>query len=98
MIKILFLSYLSSKFNVHQYSHSKPCLLNEYLVESTIRPECSSKVQTVSLSIQYDSTRSNFIQVTNFSQLKVSSYRFKNHFDSISNEDSEYCITSRKRP
>ncbi|KAJ7941638.1 Protein Ycf2, partial [Quillaja saponaria] len=41
-------------------------------------------------NIQYDSTRSSFIQVTDSSQLKGSSDQSRDHFDSISNEDSEY--------
>ncbi|GMN72474.1 hypothetical protein TIFTF001_052016 [Ficus carica] len=49
-----------------------------------------SKVRDVSSNIQYDSTRSSFVQVTDFSQLKRSSDRSRDHFDSISNEDSEY--------
>ncbi|KAF3449767.1 hypothetical protein FNV43_RR05845 [Rhamnella rubrinervis] len=49
-----------------------------------------SKVRNVSSNIQYDSTRSSFVQVTDSSQLKGSSDRFRDHFDSISNEDSEY--------
>nr|YP_009757280.1 Ycf2 protein [Capparis spinosa var. spinosa]YP_009757297.1 Ycf2 protein [Capparis spinosa var. spinosa]QIM59098.1 Ycf2 protein [Capparis spinosa var. spinosa]QIM59115.1 Ycf2 protein [Capparis spinosa var. spinosa] len=49
-----------------------------------------SKVRNVSSNIQYDSTRSSFVQVTDFSQLKGSSDQFRDHFDSISNEYSEY--------
>nr|YP_009894147.1 Ycf2 [Capparis spinosa var. ovata]YP_009894167.1 Ycf2 [Capparis spinosa var. ovata]QKK40520.1 Ycf2 [Capparis spinosa var. ovata]QKK40540.1 Ycf2 [Capparis spinosa var. ovata] len=49
-----------------------------------------SKVRNVSSNIQYDSTRSSFVQVTDFSQLKRSSDQFRDHFDSISNEYSEY--------
>ncbi|KAF3613873.1 hypothetical protein FXO37_36195 [Capsicum annuum] len=49
-----------------------------------------SKVQNVSSNIQYDSTRSSFIQVTDSSQLKGSSNQSRDHLDSISNEDSEY--------
>nr|YP_009127320.1 hypothetical chloroplast RF21 [Ceratonia siliqua]YP_009127337.1 hypothetical chloroplast RF21 [Ceratonia siliqua]YP_009756154.1 hypothetical protein RF2 [Ceratonia siliqua]YP_009756171.1 hypothetical protein RF2 [Ceratonia siliqua]AHY32935.1 hypothetical chloroplast RF21 [Ceratonia siliqua]AHY32953.1 hypothetical chloroplast RF21 [Ceratonia siliqua]QIT02830.1 hypothetical protein RF2 [Ceratonia siliqua]QIT02847.1 hypothetical protein RF2 [Ceratonia siliqua] len=49
-----------------------------------------SKVRNVSSNIQYDSTRSSFIQVTDSSQLKGSSDQSRDHFDSISNEDSEY--------
>nr|YP_010036252.1 hypothetical chloroplast RF21 [Aeonium arboreum]YP_010036269.1 hypothetical chloroplast RF21 [Aeonium arboreum]QQW46794.1 hypothetical chloroplast RF21 [Aeonium arboreum]QQW46811.1 hypothetical chloroplast RF21 [Aeonium arboreum] len=49
-----------------------------------------SKVQNVSSNIQYDSTRSSFVQVTNSSQLKGSADQSRDHFDSISNEDSEY--------
>ncbi|CAN6462594.1 unnamed protein product [Victoria cruziana] len=49
-----------------------------------------SKVRNVSSNIQYDSTRSIFVQVTDFSQLKGSSDQFRENFDSISNEDSEY--------
>nr|YP_009767955.1 Ycf2 [Pterogyne nitens]YP_009767972.1 Ycf2 [Pterogyne nitens]QIS98573.1 Ycf2 [Pterogyne nitens]QIS98590.1 Ycf2 [Pterogyne nitens] len=49
-----------------------------------------SKVRNVSSNIQYDSTRSSFIQVTDSSQLKGSSDQSRDHFDSISNEESEY--------
>lgn len=49
-----------------------------------------SKVRNVSSNIQYDSTRSSFVQVTDSSQLKGSSDQFRDHFDSISNEYSEY--------
>nr|UDF85056.1 Ycf2 [Sophora prostrata] len=49
-----------------------------------------SKVRNVSSNIQYDSTRSSFIQVTDSSQLKGSSDQSRDHFDSIRNEDSEY--------
>nr|YP_010593718.1 hypothetical protein RF2 [Elatostema salvinioides]YP_010593737.1 hypothetical protein RF2 [Elatostema salvinioides]WAJ54395.1 hypothetical protein RF2 [Elatostema salvinioides]WAJ54414.1 hypothetical protein RF2 [Elatostema salvinioides] len=49
-----------------------------------------SKVRNVSSNIQYDSTRSSFVQVTDYSQLKGSSDRPRDPFDSISNEDSEY--------
>ncbi|CAH1417232.1 unnamed protein product [Lactuca virosa] len=48
------------------------------------------KVQNVSSNIQYDSTRSSFVQVRDSSQLKGSSNQSRDHFDSISNEDSEY--------
>ncbi|KAL8551031.1 hypothetical protein ACS0TY_000203 [Phlomoides rotata] len=48
------------------------------------------KVRNVSSNIQYDSTRSNFVQVTDSSQLKGSSDQSRDHLDSISNEDSEY--------
>nr|YP_010391849.1 hypothetical protein RF2 [Avicennia officinalis]UPX05340.1 hypothetical protein RF2 [Avicennia officinalis] len=48
------------------------------------------KVQNVSSNIQYDSTRSSFVQVTDSSQLKGSSDQSRDHLDSISNEDSEY--------
>uniref|UniRef100_UPI0030FE2E18 Ycf2 protein n=1 Tax=Dactylicapnos scandens TaxID=1406284 RepID=UPI0030FE2E18 len=48
-----------------------------------------SKVRNVSSNIQYDSTRSSFVQVTDSSQLKGSSAQSRDHFDSISNEDSE---------
>ncbi|EXB98541.1 Protein ycf2 [Morus notabilis] len=59
-----------------------------------------SKVRNVSSNIQYDSTRSSFVQVTDFSQLKGSSDRSRDHFDSIRNEDSEYhtLITPGRRP
>ncbi|KAF1870769.1 hypothetical protein Lal_00037383 [Lupinus albus] len=49
-----------------------------------------SKVRNVSSNIQYDSTRSSFIQVTDSIQLKESSDQSRDHFDSIRNEDSEY--------
>ncbi|KAM2397060.1 hypothetical protein ACFXTH_033905 [Malus domestica] len=49
-----------------------------------------SKVRNASSNIQYDSTRSSFVQVTDSSQLKGSSDQSRDHFDSISNEDSEY--------
>nr|YP_011027072.1 hypothetical chloroplast RF21 [Sedum dasyphyllum]YP_011027089.1 hypothetical chloroplast RF21 [Sedum dasyphyllum]WQN01322.1 hypothetical chloroplast RF21 [Sedum dasyphyllum]WQN01339.1 hypothetical chloroplast RF21 [Sedum dasyphyllum] len=49
-----------------------------------------TKVQNVSSNIQYDSTRSSFVQVMNSSRLKGSSDQSIDHFDSISNEDSEY--------
>nr|USG53036.1 hypothetical protein RF2 [Laportea bulbifera]USG53054.1 hypothetical protein RF2 [Laportea bulbifera] len=49
-----------------------------------------SKVRNVSSNIQYASTRSSFVQVTDYSQLKGSSDRPRDNFDSISNEDSEY--------
>nr|YP_009872568.1 hypothetical chloroplast RF21 [Hippophae rhamnoides subsp. sinensis]YP_009872587.1 hypothetical chloroplast RF21 [Hippophae rhamnoides subsp. sinensis]WAL33504.1 hypothetical chloroplast RF21 [Hippophae rhamnoides]QKT21882.1 hypothetical chloroplast RF21 [Hippophae rhamnoides subsp. sinensis]QKT21901.1 hypothetical chloroplast RF21 [Hippophae rhamnoides subsp. sinensis]UNZ11166.1 hypothetical chloroplast RF21 [Hippophae rhamnoides subsp. sinensis]UNZ11184.1 hypothetical chloroplast RF21 [H len=49
-----------------------------------------SKVRNVSSNIQYDSTRSSFVQVMDSSQLKGSSDRSRDHFDSIRNEDSEY--------
>nr|AUD56529.1 Ycf2 [Cabomba caroliniana] len=49
-----------------------------------------SKVRNVSSNIQYDSTRSIFVQVTDSSQLKGSSDQSIENLDSISNEDSEY--------
>nr|YP_010615246.1 Ycf2 [Illigera cordata]YP_010615265.1 Ycf2 [Illigera cordata]WAS37720.1 Ycf2 [Illigera cordata]WAS37739.1 Ycf2 [Illigera cordata] len=49
-----------------------------------------SKVRNVSSNIQYDSTRSIFLQVTDSSQLKESSGQPRDPFDSIRNEDSEY--------
>nr|YP_009631186.1 Ycf2 [Sanguisorba tenuifolia]YP_009631205.1 Ycf2 [Sanguisorba tenuifolia]YP_009691815.1 hypothetical chloroplast RF21 [Sanguisorba officinalis]YP_009691832.1 hypothetical chloroplast RF21 [Sanguisorba officinalis]YP_010134808.1 hypothetical protein RF2 [Sanguisorba stipulata]YP_010134826.1 hypothetical protein RF2 [Sanguisorba stipulata]UED15873.1 Ycf2 [Sanguisorba tenuifolia var. alba]WDD57203.1 Ycf2 [Sanguisorba tenuifolia var. tenuifolia]QCA41051.1 Ycf2 [Sanguisorba tenuifolia]QCA410 len=49
-----------------------------------------SKVRNLSSNIQYDSTRSSFVQVTDSSQLKGSSDQSRDRFDSISNEDSEY--------
>nr|YP_010575524.1 Ycf2 [Corydalis platycarpa]YP_010575551.1 Ycf2 [Corydalis platycarpa]UZM11148.1 Ycf2 [Corydalis platycarpa]UZM11149.1 Ycf2 [Corydalis platycarpa]WDA93290.1 Ycf2 protein [Corydalis platycarpa]WDA93317.1 Ycf2 protein [Corydalis platycarpa] len=48
-----------------------------------------SKVRNVSSNIQYDSTRSSFVQVTDSSQLKGSSDQSRDAFDSIRNEDSE---------
>nr|WEG92325.1 hypothetical protein RF2 [Oemleria cerasiformis]WEG92326.1 hypothetical protein RF2 [Oemleria cerasiformis] len=47
-----------------------------------------SKVRNVSSNIQYDSTRSSFVEVMD--SLKGSSDQSRDHFDSISNEDSEY--------
>nr|YP_009412204.1 Ycf2 [Schima sericans]YP_009412223.1 Ycf2 [Schima sericans]YP_010433437.1 hypothetical protein RF2 [Schima parviflora]YP_010433456.1 hypothetical protein RF2 [Schima parviflora]USW64196.1 Ycf2 [Schima wallichii]ASK07155.1 Ycf2 [Schima sericans]ASK07156.1 Ycf2 [Schima sericans]USW64215.1 Ycf2 [Schima wallichii]USW64283.1 Ycf2 [Schima wallichii] len=49
-----------------------------------------SKVRNVSSNIQYDSTKSSFVQVTDSNQLKGSSDQSRDHLDSISNEDSEY--------
>nr|YP_010422669.1 hypothetical protein RF2 [Uncaria sessilifructus]YP_010422687.1 hypothetical protein RF2 [Uncaria sessilifructus]USG59169.1 hypothetical protein RF2 [Uncaria sessilifructus]USG59187.1 hypothetical protein RF2 [Uncaria sessilifructus]UZS90471.1 hypothetical protein RF2 [Uncaria sessilifructus]UZS90538.1 hypothetical protein RF2 [Uncaria sessilifructus] len=49
-----------------------------------------SKVRNVSSNIQYDSTRSSFVQVTDSSQLKGSSDQSRDRLDSISNEYSEY--------
>nr|UBX38617.1 hypothetical protein RF2 [Bupleurum fruticosum]UBX38634.1 hypothetical protein RF2 [Bupleurum fruticosum] len=49
-----------------------------------------SKARNVSSSIQYDSTRSSFVQIRDSGQLKGSSDQSRDHFDSISNEDSEY--------
>nr|YP_009752370.1 Ycf2 protein [Bryonia marmorata]YP_009752388.1 Ycf2 protein [Bryonia marmorata]QIT04344.1 Ycf2 protein [Bryonia marmorata]QIT04362.1 Ycf2 protein [Bryonia marmorata] len=49
-----------------------------------------SNVRNVLSNIQYDSTGSSFVQVTDSSQLKGSSDQSRDHFDSISNEDSEY--------
>ncbi|KAI9115879.1 hypothetical protein K1719_012809 [Acacia pycnantha] len=56
-----------------------------------------SKVRNVSSNIQYDSTRSSFIQVRDSSQLKGSSNQSRDHFDSISNEDSEYLTLINQR-
>lgn len=57
-----------------------------------------SKVRNLSSNIQYDSTRSSFIQVTDSSRLKGSSDQSRDHFDSIRNEDSKYhtLINQRK--
>nr|YP_009450099.1 hypothetical chloroplast RF2 [Burmannia championii]YP_009450106.1 hypothetical chloroplast RF2 [Burmannia championii]ANK36296.1 hypothetical chloroplast RF2 [Burmannia championii]ANK36303.1 hypothetical chloroplast RF2 [Burmannia championii] len=49
-----------------------------------------SKVRNVLSNIQYDSTRSILVQVTDSSQWKGSSDQSIEHFDSIRNEDSEY--------
>nr|YP_009249249.1 hypothetical chloroplast RF21 [Areca vestiaria]AMW67302.1 hypothetical chloroplast RF21 [Areca vestiaria] len=49
-----------------------------------------SKVRNVLSNIQYDSTRSIFVQVRDSSQLKGSSDQSIDNFDSIRNEDSEY--------
>nr|YP_009776271.1 Ycf2 [Rubia cordifolia]YP_009776288.1 Ycf2 [Rubia cordifolia]QJA26672.1 Ycf2 [Rubia cordifolia]QJA26689.1 Ycf2 [Rubia cordifolia] len=56
-----------------------------------------SKVRNVSSNIQYDSTKSSFVQVTDSSQLKGSSDQSRDHLDSISNEDSEYHTLINKR-
>ncbi|KAH0714971.1 hypothetical protein KY284_007876 [Solanum tuberosum] len=48
-----------------------------------------SKIHNVSSNIQYDSTRSSFVQATDSSQLKGSFDQSRDHLDSISNEDSE---------
>nr|YP_010249895.1 hypothetical protein RF2 [Strobilanthes biocullata]QTT78337.1 hypothetical protein RF2 [Strobilanthes biocullata] len=48
------------------------------------------KVRNVSSNIQYFSTRSSFVQVTDSSQRKGSSDQSRDHLDSFSNEDSEY--------
>nr|YP_010833912.1 hypothetical chloroplast RF2 [Dioscorea gracillima]YP_010833931.1 hypothetical chloroplast RF2 [Dioscorea gracillima]WFP43997.1 hypothetical chloroplast RF2 [Dioscorea gracillima]WFP44016.1 hypothetical chloroplast RF2 [Dioscorea gracillima] len=49
-----------------------------------------SKVRNVLSNIQYDSTRSIFVQVTDSSQWKGFSDQSRDHFDSIRNADSEY--------
>nr|YP_009431090.1 hypothetical chloroplast RF21 [Aphyllanthes monspeliensis]YP_009431107.1 hypothetical chloroplast RF21 [Aphyllanthes monspeliensis]ASW26525.1 hypothetical chloroplast RF21 [Aphyllanthes monspeliensis]ASW26544.1 hypothetical chloroplast RF21 [Aphyllanthes monspeliensis] len=49
-----------------------------------------SRIRSVLSNIQYDSTRSIFVQVTDSSQSKGSSDQSRDHFDSIRNEDSEY--------
>nr|YP_010724397.1 Ycf2 protein [Nivenia stokoei]YP_010724415.1 Ycf2 protein [Nivenia stokoei]WDW31524.1 Ycf2 protein [Nivenia stokoei]WDW31542.1 Ycf2 protein [Nivenia stokoei] len=49
-----------------------------------------SKVRNVLSNIQYDFTRSIFVQVTDSSQLKGSSDQSRENFDFIRNEDSEY--------
>nr|YP_009092723.1 hypothetical protein ycf2 [Eustrephus latifolius]YP_009092743.1 hypothetical protein ycf2 [Eustrephus latifolius]AIR12577.1 hypothetical protein ycf2 [Eustrephus latifolius]AIR12580.1 hypothetical protein ycf2 [Eustrephus latifolius] len=49
-----------------------------------------SRVRNVLSNIQYDSTRSIFVQVTDSSQSNGSSDQSRDHFDSIRNEDSEY--------
>nr|YP_008994525.1 hypothetical chloroplast RF21 [Hypseocharis bilobata]AGV02953.1 hypothetical chloroplast RF21 [Hypseocharis bilobata] len=57
-----------------------------------------SKVRNGSSNIQYDSTRSSFVQVTDSSQLKGSSAEFRDHFDSISQKDSsEYPTLMNQR-
>ncbi|KVH88089.1 Uncharacterized protein family Ycf2 [Cynara cardunculus var. scolymus] len=47
-------------------------------------------VRNVSSNIQYDSIRSSFVQVRDSIQLKGSYDQSRDHFDSISNENSEY--------
>nr|YP_010035965.1 Ycf2 [Impatiens alpicola]YP_010036031.1 Ycf2 [Impatiens alpicola]QQQ89346.1 Ycf2 [Impatiens alpicola]QQQ89348.1 Ycf2 [Impatiens alpicola] len=49
-----------------------------------------SRVRNVSSNIQYDSTKSSFVQVTDSNQLKGSSDQSRDPLDSISNEDSKY--------
>nr|YP_010139219.1 hypothetical chloroplast RF2 [Garcinia paucinervis]YP_010139235.1 hypothetical chloroplast RF2 [Garcinia paucinervis]QQK54598.1 hypothetical chloroplast RF2 [Garcinia paucinervis]QQK54614.1 hypothetical chloroplast RF2 [Garcinia paucinervis]QXF60399.1 hypothetical chloroplast RF21 [Garcinia paucinervis]QXF60416.1 hypothetical chloroplast RF21 [Garcinia paucinervis] len=49
-----------------------------------------SKARNISSNIQCDFTRSNFLQGRDSSQLKGSSDQSRDHFDSISNEDSKY--------
>nr|YP_010694069.1 Ycf2 [Impatiens conchibracteata]YP_010694089.1 Ycf2 [Impatiens conchibracteata]WCD66762.1 Ycf2 [Impatiens conchibracteata]WCD66782.1 Ycf2 [Impatiens conchibracteata] len=49
-----------------------------------------SRVRNVSSNIQYDSTKSSFVQVTDSNQLKGSYDQSRDPLDSISNEDSEY--------
>lgn len=56
-----------------------------------------SKVRNVSSNIQYNSTRSSFVQVTDSSQLKESSDQSRDRLDSISNADSEYHTLINKR-
>nr|YP_010285111.1 hypothetical chloroplast RF21 [Silene melanantha]YP_010285128.1 hypothetical chloroplast RF21 [Silene melanantha]UKQ57610.1 hypothetical chloroplast RF21 [Silene melanantha]UKQ57611.1 hypothetical chloroplast RF21 [Silene melanantha]UKQ57692.1 hypothetical protein RF2 [Silene melanantha]UKQ57693.1 hypothetical protein RF2 [Silene melanantha]UKQ57774.1 hypothetical chloroplast RF21 [Silene melanantha] len=56
-----------------------------------------NKVRNVSSNIQYDSTRSSFVQVTDSSQLKGSSDQSRDRWDSISNADSEYHTLINKR-
>ncbi|KAK9724118.1 hypothetical protein RND81_05G049400 [Saponaria officinalis] len=56
-----------------------------------------NKVRNVSSNIQYDSTRSVFVQVTDSSQLKGSSDQSRDRLDSISNADSEYHTLINKR-
>ena len=56
-----------------------------------------NKVRNVSSNIQYDSTRSSFVQVTDSSQLKGSSDQSRDRLDSISNADSEYHTLINKR-
>nr|YP_009557586.1 hypothetical protein RF2 [Macarthuria keigheryi]QBC72345.1 hypothetical protein RF2 [Macarthuria keigheryi] len=56
-----------------------------------------SKVRNVSSNIQYDSTRSSFVQVRDSSQLKESSDQSRDGLDSISNADSEYHTLINKR-
>ncbi|KAL7186688.1 hypothetical protein ACSBR2_028416 [Camellia fascicularis] len=51
----------------------------------------------VSSNIQYHSTKSSFVQVTDSNQLKGSSDQSRDHLDSISNEDSEYHILINQR-
>ncbi|KAK9663281.1 hypothetical protein RND81_O292500 [Saponaria officinalis] len=56
-----------------------------------------NKVRNVSSNIQYDSTRSGFVQVTDSSQLKGSSDQSRDRLDSISNADSESHTLINKR-
>ena len=56
--------------------------------------------QDLFLNIQYDFTRSIFVQVTNSNQLKGSSDHSRDHFDSIRNENPDrsnrYSTTKKK--
>nr|YP_009569492.1 hypothetical protein RF2 [Physena madagascariensis]QBC68873.1 hypothetical protein RF2 [Physena madagascariensis] len=56
-----------------------------------------SKVRNVLSNIQYDSTRSSFVQVKDSSQLKGSSDQSRDRLDSISNADFEYHTLINKR-
>nr|YP_009166648.1 photosystem I assembly protein Ycf2 [Epipremnum aureum]YP_009166669.1 photosystem I assembly protein Ycf2 [Epipremnum aureum]ALB38626.1 photosystem I assembly protein Ycf2 [Epipremnum aureum]ALB38647.1 photosystem I assembly protein Ycf2 [Epipremnum aureum] len=49
-----------------------------------------SKLRNVLLNIQYDSTRSISVQVTDSRRRRRSSHQFRDFFDSIRNEDSKY--------
>ncbi|KAG5568789.1 hypothetical protein H5410_064193 [Solanum commersonii] len=71
----------------HMWQFRQDLFHNVWLVN---KDRFFSKVQNVSSNIQYDSTRSSFVQVTDSSQLKGSSDQSRDHLDSISNEDSEY--------
>ncbi|CAN6455178.1 unnamed protein product [Victoria cruziana] len=75
-----------AQFHMWQF-HQDLFINNMWLVN---KDQFFSKVWNVSSNIQYDSTRSIFIQVMDSSQLKGSSDQSRENFDSISNEDSEY--------
>ncbi|CAN6458731.1 unnamed protein product [Victoria cruziana] len=75
-----------AQFHMRQF-HQDLFINNMWLVN---KDRFFSKVWNVSSNIQYDSTRSIFVQVTDSSQLKGSSDQSRENFDSISNEDSEY--------
>nr|QXV93841.1 Ycf2 [Epimedium diphyllum]QXV93858.1 Ycf2 [Epimedium diphyllum]QXV95083.1 Ycf2 [Epimedium trifoliolatobinatum]QXV95100.1 Ycf2 [Epimedium trifoliolatobinatum] len=66
------------------------CLDNVWLINKDRFFRLFSKVWNVSSNMQYDSTRSNFVQVRDSSQLKGSFDQSIDHFDSIRNKDSEY--------
>ncbi|KAL0009485.1 hypothetical protein SO802_010987 [Lithocarpus litseifolius] len=83
----LFFSWRKSDFLRKISRENWIWLNNVWLVN---KDQFFSKVQNVLSNIQYDSTRSSFVQVTDSSQLKGSSNQSRDHFDPISNEDLEY--------
>ncbi|GFQ08276.1 protein ycf2, partial [Phtheirospermum japonicum] len=70
----------------HMWKVSRENLIwldNVWLVN---KDQCFRKVRNVSSNIQYDSTRSSFVQVTDSSQLKGSFDQCKDHLDYLSVE------------